>query len=330
MEAVECGAAALAMVLAYFERYAPLEELRHECGVSRDGSKASNVLKAARKYGLEAKGSKFDTLEKIFTLEFPAILFWNFNHFVVLDGFDREFGYINDPAQGPRKVSLAELDGSYSGVVLTFKKGKEFQKGGAKPTMLPALRRRLVGSESALLYVVLCGLMLVIPGLVIPTFTRVFIDNFLIARQAWIVQPLLLFMVGAVVVQGVLTWLQQYYLLRLESKLALATSSKFFNHILRLPSSYFSQRYAGEIGSRVAINDKVAKVVSGKLATTTIDGIMTIFYAALMFRYDVLLTLVSITMVVLNLAALRYVSRRRADSNQKLIQESHLCTSFPK
>jgi NHLM bacteriocin system ABC transporter peptidase/ATP-binding protein len=321
MEAVECGAAALAMVLAYFQRYVPLEELRQECGVSRDGSKASNVLRAARKYGLESKGYKYDTLEKLYELELPAILFWNFNHFVVLDGFRGDKVFINDPAQGPRVVSLAELDGSYSGVVLTFKRGTEFKKGGAKPSMLAALRRRLVGSETALFYVVMCGLMLVIPGLVIPTFTRVFIDNFLIARQEWIVRPLLLFMGGTIVVQAILTWLQQYYLLRLESKLALATSSRFFNHILRLPSAYFGQRYAGEIGSRVAINDKVAKVMSGRLATTAIDSVMTVFYAALMFYYDVRLTLTVIGVSMLNVGAVRLAARLRTDASRRLMQD---------
>src|SRR5690606_23395912 len=228
MEAVECGAAALAMVLAYYGRWVPLEELRQECGVSRDGSKASNVLRAARKYGLEAKGFKYSDLEKLYELEFPAILFWNFNHFVVLDGFRGEQVLLNDPAQGPRVVSMAELDGSYSGVVLTFKPGPEFRKGGASPKMLPALRRRLTGSESALLYTILCGLLLVIPGLVIPTFTRVFIDDYLLAGQAWLVWPLLWAMAATLVVHGLLTWMQKHALLRLETKLALVTSSQFF------------------------------------------------------------------------------------------------------
>ncbi|MFN7976729.1 MAG: NHLP family bacteriocin export ABC transporter peptidase/permease/ATPase subunit [Vicinamibacterales bacterium] len=321
MEAVECGAAALAKVLAYHGLYVPLEELRQECGVSRDGSKASNVLRAARKYKLDSKGYKYDSLDKLYELTFPVILFWNFNHFVVLDGFDGQKAHINDPAQGPRVVSIEELDSSYSGVVLTFAPGSEFQKGGAKPSMLAALHRRLTGSESALLYVVLCGLLLVIPGLVIPTFTRVFIDDFLVNHQQWIVRPLLLFMGGAILVQGVLTWLQQYYLLRLESKLSLATSSTFFNHILRLPAAYFGQRYAGEIGSRVAINDKVADVVSGKLATTVIDGLMTVFYAALMMWYDVPLTLAVMGVALFNVGAVRFGARLRTDASRRLTQD---------
>jgi len=321
MEAVECGAAALAIVLGYLGRWVPLEELRHECGVSRDGSKASNVLRAARKYGLEAKGFKYEELEKLYELAFPLILFWNFNHFLVLEGFKGQKVYINDPAQGPRVITLEELDGSYSGVVLTFEPGSEFKPGGQKPNILPALLRRLTGSEAALTFAVLTGLLLVIPGLVIPTFSRIFIDEFLIGGQAWMVKPLLMAMAATILVQGVLTWLQEYYLLRFETKLALSSSSGFFEHILRLPAAYFGQRYAGEIGSRVQINDRVAQVISGKLATTMIDSIMTIFYAALMFLYDTVLTLVVIGIALLNVVAVRLAARWRVDASRRLTQD---------
>jgi NHLM bacteriocin system ABC transporter peptidase/ATP-binding protein len=321
MEAVECGAAALAMVLAHYGRWVPLEELRHECGVSRDGSKASNVLRAARKYGLEAKGFKYEELEKLYELQFPIILFWNFNHFVVLDGFKGGKVHLNDPAQGPRVVTMDELDGSYSGVVLTFTPGPEFKKGGTSPSMGPALRRRLVGSEMALIFTILCGLFLVVPGLAIPAFTRVFVDEYLVGGQADLLRPLLWIMAGTLAVQGVLTWLQKYYLLRLETKLALTTSSVFFSHILRLPAAYFGQRFAGEIGTRVLINDKVASVISGKLATTVIDSIMTVFYAVLMFFYDVWLTLAVIAIALLNVVAVRVSARVRVDANQRLRQD---------
>jgi NHLM bacteriocin system ABC transporter peptidase/ATP-binding protein len=318
MEAVECGAAALATVLAYHRLWVPLEELRHECGVSRDGSKASNILRAARKYGVEAKGYKWENLDDLYDLSFPIILFWNFNHFVVLEGFKGGKVFLNDPAQGPRVVTLDELDASYSGIVLAFKPGPEFRTGGSAPNLIPALRRRLKGSSLALWYVILCGLLLVIPGLVIPTFTRVFIDDYLIGAQRWLVQPLLAAMAVAVVIQGALTWLQKHYLLRLETKLALATSSRFFNHVLRLPAAYFGQRFAGEIGSRVAINDKVAKVISGKLATTVIDSVMTVFYAALMMFYDVTLTVAVIGIALLNVVAVRLAARLRTDSSRRL------------
>lgn len=321
MEAVECGAAALAIILAHYNRWVPLEELRFECGVSRDGSKASNVLKAARKYGLEAKGYKYEEIEKLLDLPFPVILFWNFNHFLVLEGFRNGKVMLNDPAQGPRQITYDELDASYSGVVLTFAKGPEFKPGGQPPNMVPALRRRLIGSETALLFVMLCGLLLVVPGLVVPTFTRIFIDDFLVGDQGWMVKPLLGAMGITVAIQAVLTWLQKYYLLRLETKLALSTSSKFFNHILRLPAAYFGQRFAGEIGSRVAINDKVARIVSGKLASTAIDTVMTVFYAALMLFYDVSVTLAVMGIAALNVVAVKAAARARTDVSRRLMQD---------
>jgi NHLM bacteriocin system ABC transporter peptidase/ATP-binding protein len=322
MEAVECGAAALGMVLGHFGRWVPLEELRYACGVSRDGSKASNLLKAARTFNLEARGWKYDDLDKLRDIPFPAILFWNFNHFVVLEGFDEQVrAHINDPAQGPRLVSRDELDDAYSGVVLTFAPGPAFAPGGSAPDIIAALARRLDGSHEALRYVLLCGFCLVIPGLVVPTFTRIFVDDYLIGGQGWLIRPLLVAMLIAVVFQAVLTWLQQYFLLRLETQLALSTSSRFFNHILRLPAAYFGQRFAGEIGSRVQINDRVARVISGKLATTIVDSVMTVFYAGLMLLYDVPMTLAVIGIASLNVGAIVLAGRARVDISSRLVQD---------
>jgi NHLM bacteriocin system ABC transporter peptidase/ATP-binding protein len=319
MEAVECGAAALSIILAYYGKIVPLEELRVECGVSRDGSKASNLMKAARKYGLLAKGFKHE-LEDLFPLKFPCILFWNFNHFLVLEGFGRgDKVYLSDPAQGPRVITMEELDASFSGVVLTFETGPDFKKGGENPSLVRALRRRLKGSETALLFVFLCGVALVLPGLVVPTFSRIFIDEYLISNHTALLQPLLLGMAATALIRMVLVWLQQNFLLRLETKLAITTASDFFNHVLRLPVAYFSQRFAGEIGSRVLINDKVANIVSGRLATTGLDCILIIFYAVLMFLYSVPLTLLVISIALLNIVAVRVVSRRRIDGCRKLM-----------
>jgi NHLM bacteriocin system ABC transporter peptidase/ATP-binding protein len=318
MEAVECGAAALGIVLGYFGLTVPLEEIRVECGVSRDGSKANNVLKAARKYGLDAKGFKYDDLSKLYGLTLPVILFWNLNHFLVLEGFGGGKAYLNDPAKGPTRVTLEELNSSYSGVVLTFSVGPNFKKGGHRPSMMRSLRARLADSRLALVYVMLCGLMLVIPGLVVPTFTRIFIDEYLVGNRAFMVPPLLMAMVVTAIVLMVLTWLQKYYLLRLETKLSLLHSSRFFAHLQRLPVPYFVQRFAGEIGSRVAINDSVAKVIASRLTTTAIDVFVVIFYAALMFKYDVPMTFAVIAVSLLNVAIIRMVARIRTDISRRL------------
>ena len=318
MEAVECGAASLGIVMGYHGLTVPLEEIRVECGVSRDGSKASNVLKAARKYGLDAKGYKYDDLTKLYELELPVVLFWNLNHFLVLEGFGGGKAFLNDPAKGPTKVTLEELNSSYSGVVLTFAPGENFHKGGNKPSMLRSLRARLDDSTGALLYVMLCGLLLVVPGLVVPTFTRIFIDDYLVGHRAFIVQPLLMAMGVTAIFLMALTWLQRYYLLRLQTKLSLLHSSRFFAHLQRLPVPYFVQRFAGEIGSRVAINDNVASVIASKLTTTAIDLCVVVFYAALMLYYDVPLSLAVILVSFINIAIIRSVARIRTDISRRL------------
>ena len=320
MEAVECGAAALAIVLAHFGRWVPLEELRIACGVSRDGSKASNVVKAARRYGLVAKGFKKEPAS-LRTLPPPMILHWNFNHFLVLEGFRKGEVHLNDPAAGPRRVTEEELDQAFTGVVLTFEPGPEFQTGGEPPQLVRALKRRLIGATAALAFVVLAGLALVIPGLVVPVFSKVFLDSVLLeSRREWL-PPLLLGMGLAALLTGLLTWLQQSYLLRLESKMAVAGSSRFLRHVLRLPMEFFSQRFAGDISSRVGINDRVAQLLSRDLATNFLGAVMIVFFALLMVQYDLLLTLVGVVVVSLNVAALRWVSRKRVDGNRRLLQD---------
>lgn len=318
MEAVECGAAALASVLGYHGRFVPLEELRVECGVSRDGSKASNILRAARRYGFVARGFRKE-LAELRAVHLPAIVFWNFRHFLVVEGFRNGKVYLNDPADGPRVVTEAEFDEGFTGVVLTFEPGPEFTKGGQRPGLWSSLGPRLAGAEAALAFAVLTGLFLVIPGLVIPVFTRVFVDDILIAGMDDWLLPLVAGMTLAAVARGALTALQQRSLLLLQTRLALGTSSRFFWHVLRLPMQFYYQRFAGDISSRVQINDRVARLLSGDLASTAISLVTIVFYAAVMLAYDVVLTLVGVGFVVINVLALRYVSRQRVDENKKLM-----------
>ncbi|HSU83803.1 MAG TPA: NHLP family bacteriocin export ABC transporter peptidase/permease/ATPase subunit, partial [Thermoanaerobaculia bacterium] len=320
MEAVECGAAALAIVLAHYGRWVPLEELRVACGVSRDGSKASNVVKAARNYGLVAKGFKKEP-QALRSTPLPAILHWNFNHFVVLDGFHKGRVFLNDPGTGPREVTEQELDEAFTGVVMTFEPGPEFERKGDPPRLIPALRRRLTGSRAALAFVLLAGLALALPSLVVPVFSKVFVDSVLLeSRRDWL-PPLLFGMGVAGLLMGLLTWIQQVYLLRLETRMAVGSSSRFLWHVLRLPTEFFSQRFAGDISSRVAINDRVAQLLSRDLATNALGAVMIVFFAAVLFQYDAVLTLVGIAVVSLNVAALRYVSRKRVDGNRRLVQD---------
>ena len=323
MEAVECGAAALAIILAYYGRIVPLAELRSECGVSRDGSKASNVLKAARFYGLEAKGFK-KPLQKLTEFKPPYIVFWNFNHFLVVEGFTKkkDYVYLSDPASGRRKITWDEFDKAYTGVVLVMEPGPNFQKGGKKKSTFVAFASRLQTSQSAIVFCLLAGLLLTIPRLAVPGFTKVFVDEILVAnRQEWL-RPLIVGMTLTAAVQILLAQMRFLYLRRLMVKLSVAMSGNYIWHTLRLPIGFYAQRFTGEISNRNDLNDKVANILSGRLATTVIDTVMIVFYAMIMFSYDGRLTTLAILFAALNFLALQFLSRTRIDANMKIAQEN--------
>ncbi|KYC37622.1 NHLP family bacteriocin export ABC transporter peptidase/permease/ATPase subunit [Scytonema hofmannii PCC 7110] len=321
MEAVECGAASLGMILGYYGRIVPLTELRRECGVSRDGSKASNVLKAARLYGLDAKGFK-KSIEDLKNLRPPYIVFWNFNHFLVVEGFSKDRAYVNDPGGGRRSMSMEEFDEAYTGVVLLMEPGAEFKKGGRKKNIAIALVSRLKSSRGAIIFCLLAGLLLTIPRLAVPAFTQVFVDEILVEnRQEWL-KPLLIGMLLTALGQGLLARMRLLYLRRLMIKLSVSMSGQFLWHTLRLPIGFYAQRFTGEISSRNELNDKVADVLSGRLATTVIDTVMIVFYALIMILYDWILTLVAVFFAAFNFFALQSLSRNRVDASMKVAQET--------
>ncbi|WP_442789479.1 NHLP family bacteriocin export ABC transporter peptidase/permease/ATPase subunit [Nostoc sp. PCC 7524] len=321
MEAVECGAASLAIILGYYNRIVPLAELRIECGVSRDGSKASNLILAARRYGMEADGFKAEDIEQLQKLYPPYIVFWKFNHFLVVEGWNKHWVFLNDPATGPRKISWEEFDEGFTGVVLVMEPGEDFAEGGRKPNVISGLIDRLQGSFAAILYCVLAGFLLVLPGLAIPVFSQVFVDQVLVENRTEWLRPLILGMFLTTVFQGLLTLLRLRYLRKLRIKLATAMSTRFLWHILRLPIRFYAQRYAGEISNRASLNNKVAQVLSGQLATTVIDAVMVLFYALVMFAYDGVLTLIGICFAAINGLTLQWVARYRVDANLRLVQD---------
>ncbi len=320
MEAVECGAAALAIVLAYHGRFVSLEELRVACGVSRDGTKATNILKAGRHYGMIAKGFSKQP-EALRTMPLPVIAFWQFNHFVVVEGFSEELVYLNDPAVGPRTVSHKEFEEGFTGVVLVMEPGPNFEPGGERHGFLGALWDRLRGSESGLAYIVTASLGLALVGLVMPIFVKFFVDSILVSQlNDWLV-PLLIGMAVTAAVRSGLSWLQQLHLIQLSTKLAVKSSYVFMRHVLRLPMEFFTQRYGGEVGSRVEINDRLANLLSEQLASNAMNLLAACFYVLMMLCFDVVLTLVGLVIAVLNFVALKYVSRKRKDVNARLLQE---------
>lgn len=326
MEAVECGAASLGIVLAYFKRYVSLEELRLKTGVSRDGVKASNMVKAARLYDLIPKAKRADC-DTVYYMKPPMIVHWNFNHFLVIEGFKGDTVYVNDPAMGQYTIDYEEFEESFTGVVIEFDKGENFKPGGVRKSMFSGLFKRIKGSWTAMFFIFLAGLALVIPGIVIPTFTQIFVDDILVkGMDSWL-KPLLIGMFITLLMRTALMALQEYYLLKLETKLSLSSSARFIWHAFRLPLVFYSQREAADISERVGSNDDVANVIAEQLTGTAISLMMIIFFAALMVQYDLMLTLVGIAIAALNIGMLVWMNRSQTDASYILQQNSGKFTS---
>jgi NHLM bacteriocin system ABC transporter peptidase/ATP-binding protein len=321
MEAVECGAAALAMVLGHYGRHVPLEELRIACGVSRDGSRASNILKAARSYGLQARGMQMETAA-LAEVAPPAILFWEFNHYVVYDGVGHRLGrrgvMVNDPDKGRRFVSTEDFDTSFTGIVLTFEPGPEFNRGGRKPGVIAALPARLRGTTGTMLAALVASLLLVAVGAAVPALSRTYIDMFLIGEQTSLLGVLFASMATLVVLTAVLTALQQANLLHGRIISSTLSSARFLRHLLRLPVTFFTQRSPADLVQRLQSNDAVAETLARDLASAAVDGVVVVLYAVLLWTYDPQLTVLGIGIALLNVVAMRVVVRLRATRTQKL------------
>ncbi len=320
MEATECGAAALGIVLGYYRRFVPLEKLREECGITRDGSKAGNVVKAARRYGMEAEGYRVE-VEDLPQLPLPLIIFWKFNHFLVLEGMKGAKVFLNDPAAGPVVVDRESFDRDFTGVALSVVPGTDFIPQGSPKRPWKALSRRLGAVWTMLLFAVLAGLGLVIPGLLVPGLYQVFLDEILVSFQPGYFKPLLLFLLALGLIQGLLTLLQQHMLLRQEMALAVGQSLRFFLHVLRLPYAFFVQRFSGEVGNRVALNDQIATTLSRQLATTVLSCSTLVFFFAVMVGYSPTIALIGVGAALANVSLLLAVNRRRADLNERILAD---------
>jgi NHLM bacteriocin system ABC transporter peptidase/ATP-binding protein len=326
MEAVECGAASLSIVLAHYGRWVPLEEIRNECGVSRDGSKASNILKAARAYGFDCKGLRMEP-KGLAEVRLPAIVYWNFNHFLVVEGYGPKGVYLQDPAAGPRRVTWDEFDGSFTGVVLELTPTDALEKEGAPPSLVKGLASRFHGGMPAVALCLLAGIGLLVPGLLVPAATRIFVNDVLSqGNRSWL--PLLVLGVGlAAVAQLAFTWLQQITLLRLSTKLSMSMSTRFMEHVLRLPLLFFSQRYAGHVVTRIQVNDQIASMLSSQLSSSLLALLTSLFYLVLMVIYDWQLTLITVGFAAVNVIFLRFTARKQKDVSRKLVQESGKLTA---
>ena len=311
MEALECGAASLAMVLAYYGKWIPLEQVRYDCGVSRDGSNARNVLRAARSYGLTAKGYRYEPAELKTKGKFPCIIHWNFNHFVVLNGFKGNKAVLNDPARGTYTVSMKTFDESFTGICLMFEPGEEFVPGGKPQSVFGFAKKRLKGAGAAIAFVTMTTIISSLIGIISPAFSRIFLDRLLTGQNPDWVVPFVIALAGMSVIQLIVAWIQSVYSLKINGKLSMVGNSTFMWQVLRMPMDFFSQRMAGDIQGRQSSNASIASGLVETFAPLLLNAGMMIFYLVVMIRYSLMLTLIGLASVLINFGLSTVISKKR-------------------
>ena len=322
MEALECGAASPCMILAYYGKWVPLEQARSDCGVSRDGSNARNVLLAARGYGLDAGGYRLEVDELRDEGIFPCIVHWEFNHFVVVNGFKGDKVYINDPARGNVTVTKERFDEAFTGIALMFEPMESFEPGGKQRSVLSFAKERLRGGTPAMVFVAVTTMIASLTAIISSGFTRVFMDQLLTGRNPSWVTP---FFVGLGVItalQIIAAWVQAFYSLRLNGKMDAIGSSSYMWKVLRLPMEFFSQRMAGDIQGRMASNASIASTVVNTVAPLVLNTAMMIFYLVVMIRYSFILTCVGLLSVAVNAGMSRFISKKRINITRVMMRDA--------
>ena len=311
LEALECGAACLAMVLAYYGKWVPLEQMRVDCAVSRDGSKAKNILRAAKSYGLEANAFRMNPESLRENGTFPCIIHWNMNHFVVLNGFRGTYAYINDPARGTVKVSSEVFDNSFTGVVMLLSPGKAFTPGGKRESTVAFAQKRLIGTGGAVVFVALTTIITYLFGIANSVTARIFLDRLLTGANRSRMTPFLIILLVLAAVQLIAAWIRAIYAYKINGKLAVVGSTSFFWKVLHLPMEFFSQRLVGDIQLRQDQNAAIAGTLVGTFGPLILSAMVMVLYLVFMLSQSLLLSAVGLSILALNTVLARVISDRR-------------------
>jgi len=313
MEALECGAACLTMILAYYKKWIPLEQVRYDCGVSRDGSSLQNLYLAAKNYGFEAHGYRMDVEALKEQATFPCIIHWNFNHFVVLNGFKKNAAVINDPARGTVRVPMQEFNESFTGPCLILQPGETFHPSGKRKSTVAFARKRLIGAGAVVAFVALTTVISYLFGVINPVMSRIFFDKVLTGQAPHWTHPFILTMVFLCFLQIVVEWAKAIYSLKINGKMSIEGNASFMWKILHLPMEFFSQRMAGDIMQRQQANATIAGTIVQTVGPLVLNTVMIVFYLVVMLNYSVVMTLVGLVSLFLNLLIARILSNKRTD-----------------
>ncbi len=328
MEALECGAASLAMVLAYFNKWVPLEQIRRDCGVSRDGSNGRNILLAARNYGLNATGYRFEPEYLRDNGSFPCIAHWEFNHFVVVDGFKKDKVYLNDPARGTYTVSMKEFDEKFTGICMQFSPSENFVADGKQKSTLDFARKRLAGCGAAIAFVIITGVISSLIGVINPVFSRIFMDRLLTGKDPGWYMPFIFVISVFGFIQILAQLIQALYSRRIDGKMSVYGTTSYMWKVFNLPMDFFSQRYAGDILSRRGGNASISNSLIYTFAPLALNAVMMVFYLAVMLKNSVILTLVGVSSIVVNMFISRIISAKRVNLSRIQMRDSGKLSGF--
>ncbi len=313
METMECGAACLAMVLAYYGKWVPLSNLRKLCGISRDGIKLSTVAKTARMMGLEAQGYRYETDEFFENATYPCIVHWKFTHFVVICGRRGNKVYVNDPASGEIKISMEEFDEAFTGVCLHFSPGEDFEPSGSQRSMASYLKENLKDAKSTVAFVAVASLIVSLASLLLPAVSRVFIDRILSGEDTHWLRPMLMVLGGICLIEFIVGVVQAVYQMKLFGILGIKASTRYMWHLFHLPAEFFFQRQPGDLQQNEEANRTISETFILRIVPLFVGVLMMLFYALVMIRYSLLLSAIGFAVVAADLFLTRYIANRRTD-----------------
>ena len=313
LEALECGAASLAMVMAYYGKWVALEQVRVDCGVSRNGSNAKNILRAAQKYGFKVKGFAYNIAKLKEKGHFPAIIHWGGGHFVVLNGFRGNKAIINDPAKGLVKVDLKTFDKFFTGIYLEIVPDEGFTPSGKRKSIFEFAKKRLKGAAALIAFFALTTIVFYLFGIINPVINQVFVDYILGTNNPDWLLPFILILAGIGLLQVIVTIVQSLYQYKIRGKLDLIGSTTYMWRILRLPIEFFSQRMVGDLQTRQSENASIAETLVNVFAPLLFNTIMIVVYLVFMINKSLILTIVGVATIVLNAFISQYISKARVN-----------------
>lgn len=313
METLECGAASLAMIMAYYGKWVPLEKVREACGVSRDGSNAGNMAKAAMAYGMDVKAFRCEPSVLQKESLFPSIIHWEFNHFVVLNGFHKGKAIINDPAKGVTEVPMEEFDRAFTGVCLQITPGENFKADGHKKSMKEFLLERMAGTKSAFWFMAVMTCLLALFSLIQMAFSRVFVEQMLTRQNPSWEMPFFVLLSVLVFLQVITKIVYAVYSVKIKGKLAIRANADFMWHVLRLPVRFFSQRMTGDILGRKKANEGITAALIDTLSPIVLHVVMMVLYIAVLVRYSVTLAAIGVSGMILEFLITQYCAKKKAN-----------------